>query len=97
MATAFDKLRIHVMLLDADLFKTAAQSFAYTNWLKEKAADIDSEGKPLLTGLSKSPETLIMYLMELGISSDTLMLYIYGPENKYMEYRYWVQEFGQML
>ena len=90
-------LKIHLLPIDADLFKNAFQSFAYTNWLKEKAADIDDEGNEALPGLVKSPETLIMYLMELGLSSNTLLKYIYGSDNRYMEYRYLVQEFGKML
>lgn len=88
---------ICLLKLDSDLFKTAFQSFAYANWMKEKAADIDDQGNPLYPTLTRTPETLVMYLMELGISSDTLMRYMYGPENKYMEYRYLVQEFGKML
>ena len=92
-----DFMRIHLLPIDADLFKTAFQSFAYTNWMKEKAADIDEQGNSRYPGLTKTPETLIMYLMELGISADTLVRYMYGPENKYMEYRYLVQEFGKML
>lgn len=93
----FDEMRICLMAIDPDLFKTAFQSFAYANWMKEKAADIDDQGNPLYPTLTRTPETLIMYLMELGISSDTLMRYTYGPENKYLEYKYLVQEFGKML
>lgn len=91
------ELSIVLLKLDADLFKTAFQSFGYANWLKEKASDIDERGDPLYPTLTRTPETLIMYLKELGISSDTLMRYIYGPENRYLEYRYLVQEFGKML
>jgi len=90
-------LEIHTLKMDADLLKTVFNSFAYTNWLNEKKADIDERGDPLYQGLYKSPETIIMYLMEVGISSDTLMRCIYGPGNKYMEYRYLVQEFGKIL
>lgn len=97
MTELSDDLRIHLLPIDADLFKTAFQSFAYANWMKEKAADIDDQGNPLYPILTRTPETLIMYLMELGISSDTLMRYMYGPENKYLEYKYLVQEFGKML
>lgn len=92
-----DDIRVCLLKIDEDLLKSTFNSFAYTNWLKEKQADIDDEGQPLYTGLTKSPETLIMYLMELGISSDTLMRYIYGPGNKYLEYKYLVQQFGKML
>lgn len=91
------ELYICLLRIDADLFKTAFQSFAYTNWMKEKMADIDEQGNPRYPNLTKTPETLIMYLMELGVPADTLFRYMYGPENKYMEYRYLVQEFGKML
>lgn len=91
------ELGIHTLELDENLFKTAFQSFGYTNWLNEKKANIDERGDPLYPTLTKTPETLVMYLMELGVQADTLIRYIYGPENKYLEYKYLVQEFGKML
>lgn len=91
------ELSVCLLRLDQDMFKTAFYSFAYINWMKEKAADIGDDGKPLYQDLVKSPETLIMYLMELGVSADTIFRYMFGPENKYLEYKYLVQEFGKML
>lgn len=86
-----------LLKLDADLFSTVFHSNAYNSWMAQYSSDKDEERNPLYPTLRKSPETVIMYLMELGINPSMIINLIYGPENKYSEYLYLVQEFGKMV
>ena len=86
------------MKLDTDLLKTAFMSSHYANWLSDKRAEQAEDGSMAYPGLKKSSETLIMYLVELGVSTSFLLQCIYGEGgNKYMELKYLVQEFGKMI
>lgn len=81
------ELSIRLLRLDADIFKTAYNSLPYRSWLNEKASEIDEQGlKRYEDGLDRSPETLIMYLMDVGVNSDTLTRLMFAPGNKYGEF-----------
>jgi len=66
-------LKIHLLQLDNSVFSVAYNSLPYRSWLNEKASEIDEQGQKVYgEGLDRSRETLIMYLMDVGVSSDTL-------------------------
>lgn len=96
--TDIDNLLPYLLKLDTDLLKTAFLSSHFANWLSDKRAEQAEDGSPAHPGLKKSSETLIMYLVELGVSTTFLLQCIYGDGgNKYMEFKYLVQEFGKMI
>ena len=73
-----DTNRHHFLLLDGTIFATAYNSLPYRSWLNEKASEVDEQGlKVYEDGLVRSRETLIMYLMDIGVSSDTLTRLLY--------------------
>lgn len=86
-----------VLKMDMNIFIAVFHSLAYNSWLAYYSSDKDEEQNELYPGLRKSPETVIMYLMELGVKASTIMNFMYGPGNKYQEYLYLVQEFGKMV
>lgn len=66
-------LGIHLLPLSVDLFRLAYESLPYRSWLNEKASEIDEQGLRVYEdGMDRSKDTLIMYLMDIGVSSDTL-------------------------
>jgi hypothetical protein len=82
-----ETLQVHLIRLDANIFSKAFSSLAYRSWLNEKASDIDEQGlKVYEDGLDRSPETLIMYLMDVGVNSDTLTRLMIGPGNEYAKF-----------
>lgn len=93
---------ICLLELCPDLLTTVFHSQAYVSWMNERAiyindsGNIDEQGHRVEMKLRRTPETMVMYLMDLGLSSDQVMKYLYGPDNKYLEYLYQVQQFGKL-
>jgi hypothetical protein len=80
-------LAIHLLPLSADIFRLAYESLPYRSWLNEKASEIDEqELKTYEDGLNRSPETLIMYLMDVGVNSDTLTRLIFASGSNYTDF-----------
>lgn len=92
-----DDMRPCLLKIDTDLFKTVFHSFGYVNWLTEYSSQKDADGAPLYPALVRGPETVIMYLMDLGVDSSTIMNLMYGQGNRYYEYLSLVQQFGKMV
>jgi hypothetical protein len=83
--------------LDQDLFMTAFHSSAYMSWLRDFARDIDNDRNPLYPGLTRCPETLMLYLRDIGVSSDRLLKAMFGPFSSYQHYYRTALEFGQTV
>jgi hypothetical protein len=82
--------------IDGNIFLTAFQSTAYVSWLKDFVRDIDDSGLPAFPGITRNPETLIMYLKDLGVTTRQIFAAMYGPQSTYKQYLAQVAEFGKI-
>jgi len=65
--------------LDKNIIESVIESATFTNWLNEKTAPLVDGSNPVnrTNSIPKNRETAIMYLMDLGLSSDRICNLIY--------------------
>lgn len=90
------ELHICVLKLDATIFPVAFHSFAFNNWLKEFAREIDESGKPLYPKLTKSVETVILYLKDISVPT-AFILKAMASQDEYLDFLIQVDEFGKTI
>jgi hypothetical protein len=91
-----DGLRPSLLKLDSNLLLTAFNSFDYMNWLKEFAREIDVDGSPLYPKLTKTVETVILYLKDLGVPTAFILKAMLAQE-EYLNFLIQVDEFGKTV
>lgn len=89
-----DQLARCLMKLDGALFQRAYMSFGYANWIKEHARDIDDLNMPLYPNLSKSAETVVLYLKDIGVPTHFILKALVNQE-EYLNFLVLVDQFGQ--
>jgi len=90
------ELAICLLKIGPGMFMEAFQSNAYMSWLKEFARDVKEGDLPLYPGLNRSPETLILYLKDVGLSTTQILRAMFNPSNAYRLYHQQAQEFGKI-
>jgi len=79
------------------IFVDAYKSFAFANWIKERAVIWDESGNSTALGLSKGPETTLLYLKDIGITTGEIISAMTSPFGLYNDFLKLAGEFGKII
>jgi len=83
-----------LLSIDEQIFLQVYNSFSFTNWVKERAFVWDGDGNRTSIGLTKGPESVLLFLRDIGITSWEIIQLMSNPE--YAMFLSIAGEFGQI-
>lgn len=82
--------------IDEHIFISTYNSFSFANWVKERAFIWDDRGGRTSTGLTKGPESVLLFLRDIGVTSWEI-IQMMGKSEEYAKFLSIAGEFGQIV